>query len=117
MTQKEIFNLIATGLLADIPKQLQFKEAILNIICLKNTVEFSSYIVDENNKKVYLQVSMGYKYAKAILELYNITQTEAPIHKNWNRAIFTLFPDAKMTIDYIWDDGLQNEVDKHNQNS
>jgi hypothetical protein len=59
----------------------------------------------------------GYKYAKAVLELYTLTQTEFPIHENWNRAKYILFPEGKMEIEYSWDEALQNEVDRYNNES
>jgi hypothetical protein len=116
MNQREIFNLLAIGLIEDMPQGFEFKEAVLNILCIENTVEFNSYVIDINNEKRNLEVSMGYKYAKSVLELYQITQSQSPIHKNWNRAKYTLFPDGKMKIEYIWDEGLQNEVDRLNNN-
>jgi len=97
-----------------LPQGLKFKEAILNIIRLEGVVEFNSYVIDESDNKINLEVSMGYKYAKAVLELYSITQTQSPVHKNWNRAKYTLFPEGKMSIEYIWDEDLQNEVDAYN---
>jgi hypothetical protein len=81
---------------------------------LDGVVEFKSYVIDIQGEKINLEVSMGYKYAKAILELYNITQTQPRIHKNWNRARYTLFPEGKMEMKYIWDKALQNEVDRLN---
>lgn len=114
MEQREIFNLLAVGLIEDIPQGLQFKEAILEIMRLDGVVEFNSYVIDTIGKKISLEVSMGYKSAKAVIELYNITQNQPPIHKNWNRAKYTLFPDGKMEIEYIWDEALQKEVDNLN---
>jgi hypothetical protein len=114
MKQKEIFNLLANGIIDDIPQGIKLKEAILNIMRLEGVVEFKSYVIDANDKKINLEVSMGYKYAKAVLELYTLTQTEFPIHKNWNRAKYTLFPEGRMEIEYIWDEALQNEVDRLN---
>ena len=114
MEQKEIFNLLAIGLINDIPQGIEFKRAVLNILCFENTVEFSSYIIELNDEKKNLEVSLGYKYAKAALKLYEITQTTLPIHKNWNRARFTLFPNAKMEIEYIWDKNIQDEIDNFN---
>ncbi|QYS92174.1 hypothetical protein JJC04_06295 [Flavobacterium covae] len=92
MEQREIFNLLANGIIDDLPQGLKFKEAILNIMRLEGVVEFNSYVIDETDRKINLEVSMGYKYAKAVLELYTITQTQPPVHKNWNRAKYTLFP-------------------------
>lgn len=114
MGQKEIFNLLAAGLIDDIPKGTRFREAILNIMRQEGVVEFNSYLIDSSGKKIDMEVSMGYKYAKAILELYTITQTQAPIHANWNRAKYIFYPDSKMSIDYIWDQNLQDEIDRLN---
>ncbi|CAI9429340.1 hypothetical protein [Ornithobacterium rhinotracheale] len=114
MRQKEIFNSLVIGLIDDIPQGEQFEKAELNIMRLEGVVEFNSYIIDGENKKRTLEVSMGYKYAKLIHELYNITQNEPPVHTNWNRAKFTLFHDGKMQMEYIWDQELQDEVDGYN---
>lgn len=115
MEQKEIFSLLATGLINNIPQDQSFDKAVLNIMRQPAMVEFKSYLVENNRKKIDLDISMGYKYAKAVLELYNLTQNSFPVHKNWNRAIFTLFPDNKIEIEYIWDQDLQDEVDKYNK--
>jgi hypothetical protein len=114
MTQKEIFNLLANGIIDDLPVGQQFKEVVLNIMCLKGVVEFNGYYSDINEQRNNLDVSMGYIYAKAVLELHEITQSMPPVHINWNRAIYRLYPDAKMSIEYSWDEQLQNEVDRLN---
>jgi len=116
MEQKEIFNLLANGIIDAIPQGQKFKRAILNIIKQEGVVEFNSYLIDEGDNQQNLEINMGYKYAKSVLELYKITQTQPPIHANWNRAKYTLYPEGKMQIDYIWDEELQQEVDKYNKN-
>lgn len=114
MDQKEIFNLLAIGIIDAVPQGMKFQEAILNIMRQEGVVEFNSFLKDENGETVNLEINMGYKYAKAVLELYQITQNEPPVHKDWNRAKYTLFPEGKMSIEYIWDQGLQDEVNKYN---
>ena len=116
MKQKEIFNLLAIGLMDNIPQGQYFDKAVLNIMRQPAMVEFKGHII-YNSQKIDLEVSMGYKYAKAILELYQITQTQAPIHKNWNRAIFTLYPNATSEMEYIRDEKLQQKVDGYNNPS
>ncbi|MFN6074093.1 MAG: hypothetical protein ACK476_14695 [Fluviicola sp.] len=115
MGQKEIFNLLANGIIDDLPQGLKFKVAILNILRLEGVVEFKSHVIDLNDTIINLEVSMGYKYAKAVLELYTLTQKEFPIHANWNRAVYKLFPDGKMDIEYIGDQELQDQVDRINK--
>ncbi len=117
MNQKEIFNLLANGIIDAIPQGMKFQEAILNIMHQKGVVEFNSFLLNETGHKVNLEINMGYKYSKAVLELYHITQNELPVHKNWNRAKYTLCPEGKMEIEYIWDQELQDQVDKYNNES
>ena len=117
MEQKKIFDLLAIGLLGDIPQGQSFDKAVLSIMRQPAMVEFKSYIIVNSNEKIDLEVSMGYKYAKLILELYKITQTQSPIHTDWNRAIFTLYPNGTSEMEYIWDEELQQEIDGYNKNS
>ena len=68
--------------------------------CQGNNISVSKfdYIIDTN-----------------LIELHRLTQDEAPLkHKNWNRAIFTLFSDNKFEIEYIWDQELQDQMDGFN---
>ncbi|MCL1670015.1 hypothetical protein M2T82_18285 [Elizabethkingia ursingii] len=46
----------------------------------------------------------------AIMELHEIT-TEGGNNK-WNKAIFTLTPDGDFDMEFIWDQELQNEIDR-----
>ncbi|MBP5705341.1 MAG: hypothetical protein J6X12_11715 [Paludibacteraceae bacterium] len=55
-----------------------------------------------------------FNYYDSIQDLYTITQTQPPIHKDWNRAVFTLYPDGKVNMEYIWDAEWQAEIDKYN---
>lgn len=115
MGQKEIFSLLAIGLIDNIPQGQLFDKAVLNIMRQPAMVEFKSHIIDNSQEKIDLEVSMGYKYAKAILELYQLTQTQAPFHTDWNRAVFTLYPNSTSEMEYIWDKELQQEVDGYNE--
>ncbi|MDO4525880.1 MAG: hypothetical protein Q4B61_11205 [Bacteroidales bacterium] len=54
-----------------------------------------------------------FNYYDSIQELYTITQTQPPIHKDWNRAVFTLYPDGKVNMEYIFDAKLQAELDEY----
>lgn len=117
MTQQEIFNLLANGIIDALPQGLEFNEAILNIMRLEGVVEFNAYALTKSGEKRNLEIDMGYKYAKAVLDLYRLTQTQPPFHKNWNRAKYILYPEGKIQIEYIWDQVLQDEVDKYNNES
>ena len=45
-----------------------------------------------------------------VRELHKIT-TEGENNK-WNRAIFSLMPDGKFDMDFIWDQALQDEIER-----
>lgn len=115
MEENKIFKFLAIGLIDNIPQGQFFDKAILNIMRQPAMVEFKSYVIDNSQKKIDLEVSMGYKYAKAVLELYEISQTKRPIHTNWNRAIFTLYPNSTSEMEYIWDEELQQEINSYNE--
>ena len=113
-TQKQIFNEIAISIIDVLPQGEQFKEAVLEIKRLTANVGFTGYYITPEEKKKWLDI-FNFKIDNSCIEdLYKITQTEFPIHKNWNRAKYTLFPEGKMEIEYFWDEVLQNEVDKYN---
>jgi hypothetical protein len=117
MTQKEIFVEIALSIRAIFPNEENFKEAVLDIIRLAGTVELTGYYISEADEKKWLDIFNINLSDSYIHELYTITQTQPPIHTNWNRAKFILYPDNKVNIKYIWDQALQDAVDKYNKES
>lgn len=114
-TQREIFEEIAISLLKIIPKEESFHEIVLEIKRLKANIGFSGYYYSNDDRKKWLNIFDFDLEINCIEELYMITQTQFPIHKNWNRAIYKLFPDGKMNIEYIWDHELQEQVDSINE--
>jgi len=94
----------------------KWDKALLYIKKMKGNTGFeSSYIYDGNEVKI--DTTANYLTHKAVTKLYDITQNEFPKHKDWNRAIFTLFPNNKFEMEYIWDEELQQEVDGYNNSS
>jgi len=115
-SQKEIFNQIAISIIDVLPQGEQFKYAVLEIKRLDRNVGFTGYYITPNESKKWLDIFSFKLDTSYIEDLYQITQTQPPIHANWNRAKYTLYPEGKMQIDYIWDEELQQEVDKYNKN-
>ena len=113
-TQTEIFNQIAISIIEVLPQGQQFNNVVLEIKRLTGNVGFTGYYITNENKKNWLDIFKFNLDTKYIEELHIITQTQFPIHTNWNRAKYTLFPEGKMEIEYIWDQDLQNEVDRLN---
>lgn len=117
IAEKEIFNQIAISIINVLPQGISFKKAILEIKRLENNIGYTGYYILDNELKQWLDI-FSFKLDNDVIEnLYKITQTQAPIHKNWNRAIFTLYPNATSEMEYIWDEELQQEVDGYNNPS
>jgi hypothetical protein len=114
MTQKDLFVEISVSIKNIIPAEEKFNEAVLNIMRLTGSVEFTGYYIDESDNKKWLDIFSINLDSSYIHQLYQITQTQPPVHINWNRANFTLYPDNKINVEYIWDEALQNEVDRLN---
>lgn len=117
METTEIFELLANKALDSIKGIKDWKSVSLKIKRLEKNVGFESYYTDLKNNIIDVDTNVNYQTAKAIHKLYDITQNHPIEHKNWNRAIFTLYPDNSFEIDYIWDQDLQNQVDTYNKES
>jgi|GEM_PF-602694 len=116
-TEKEIFNQIANSIIDILPKGVGFRRAVLEIKRLVGNVGFTGFYLTEDDEKKWLDIFSFNLDDSYIEDLYQITQNEPPIHKNWNRAKYTLYSEGKMNIEYIWDQELQDEVDRFNNQS
>ena len=90
-TQKEIFNEIAISIIDILPKGEVFSEAVLEIKRLPGNVGFTGYYLTPKNEKKWLNIFEFKLDSSCIEDLYQITQTQPPIHQNWNRAKYTLY--------------------------
>jgi hypothetical protein len=111
MTVNEIYLEIGQAIYDSIEVE-DWERAILNIeiqdkylgthfvYFLKNNVKKSAKLIKEPN------------FADSIFELHSIT-TEGG-HNRWNKLAFTLYPDFKFNLDFIWDQEWQDEVDGYN---
>jgi len=115
ITEKEIFNQIAMSIIDVLPQGVKFKKAVLAIKRLKNNIGYTGYYILGNDTKVWLDIFSFNLENNVVESLYQLTQNQAPIHTNWNRAIFTLYPNSTSEIEYIWDKELQQEVDGYNK--
>jgi len=114
--EKEIFSQIAMSIIDVLPQGVRFKKSILEIKRLENNIGYTGYYILSDDTKKWLDIFSFSLKNSVIEELYQITQTQAPIHTNWNRAIFTLYPNGTSEMEYIWDEELQQEVDGFNKN-
>lgn len=110
MTEKEIFMMLAQKITD--AAELPFDKVCVDIQKFISTVSFCSCLYYKNEKQ-NVDIDFDIEDAKAILELYTITQTQPPIHKDWNKAVFTLYPDGKVNMEYIFDVEWQAELDEY----
>ena len=111
-TVNEIYLEIGQNIL-NLIEDDEWVEAHLFIDRFHKTVKFNgNYILKDKTKK-FLDVWNIKIESDSIHQLHAIT-TEGG-HNRWNRLEFTLFPDFKFDIKFIWDQELQDEVDGYNR--
>ncbi len=111
MKSTEIFEILGNKVLESIVGVSKWKSASLKIKRLEKNVGFESYYTNSVGDRIDIDTSVNYQTAKAIHRLYEITQNHPLEHKNWNRAVFTLYSDKEFDMEYIWDQELQDRVD------
>lgn len=111
-SMKEFFIEIAVSLNKIIKED--FDKAVLEIKRLEGNVGFTGHYIDEGGNKRWLNIFDFDLDHNVIHDLYRQTQEGDLCHKNWNRSIFTLLPNNKFEIEYIWDQELQDQVDGYN---
>lgn len=103
MTVDEIYAKLAQSILGNIGTDT-WDKAQLHLEVIGTSVDFKGYL----NAGERFNAPGGFLLAKAVLELHAIT-TEGGRNR-WNRAVFTLFPDGKFDMQFIWDQELQDEI-------
>ncbi len=105
-TVSEIYHQIGQRIIDSIEEQ--WDEAKLLIEYVGGVKTYLEYKNNDQMKNVILIDS--FKNMRDIKELNNITSEN---EKNrWNKAIFTLFPTGKFNMEFIWDQALQDEIEK-----
>ncbi len=113
MTEKDILIEFANALHKAIPQGMNFLRCSLSIERQEGMTGIEATVVNSDNEIDWIDVD--FDYDSAINNLYTITQTQPPIHKDWNKAVFTLYPDGKADMEYIWDAEMQAEINKYNE--
>lgn len=111
---KEIFKELAVNINKAIDGE--WEKAVLNIEVLRGYSSYKgNYFKFPGCTGHSISVSrFDYAIDDMLIELHDLTRAAQLHHKDWNRAIFTLFSDNKFSIEYIWDQALQDEVDGYN---
>ena len=112
-SEKEAFVFFASTMLRYMDGK-EFSACYLKIKRQVKMAGFSESYKDPDGVVKYFEIENGSEVCDVILDLYTITQTQPPIHKDWNKAVFTLYPDGKADMEYIWDAEWQARIDKYN---
>ena len=112
---EEIIRILTSNILKLINDE-KFQYIKLKIKRLERNVGFQGYFINDIGERKSLNVWDFDFDTNIIHDLYRVTQEHQFQHANWNRAIFTLFPTNEFEIEYIWDQELQDEVDRINNN-
>jgi hypothetical protein len=108
MTVNEIYERIAQNLHNAIDSP-NWEKAVLNIE-FEGVVGYNGDYEDKAEKKSISVRQISREIRHWIRELQEIT-TEGGNNK-WNRAIFTLFPTGKFDMEFIWDQELNDEIER-----
>ena len=114
MKLEKEYTIIAQSILDILPNG--FKKAVLEIKRLEGNVGFTGFYVTAHG-------------AKEWLDIFNLKLDPSHIHKVYNISSNGMLatiagtgqsspcPDHKFEMEYIWDQKLQDEVDRYNKES
>ncbi|ETZ22153.1 immunity protein YezG family protein [Pedobacter sp. V48] len=109
MTIDEIYLSIAKNI-TDVIKE-DWQSAVLRLEVLDGMVSNTGVYYQEKGLERQLDVEeFDFQLTFDIMELHHIT-TEGNGDK-WNRAVYTLSSDGKFNMEFIWDQDLQDEVER-----
>ena len=111
MTVNEIYLKIGQTIFDAIEEE-KWLEAHLFIMRLENTIRFNAFYLSELDEKYVIKARKFSAIYESVHELHRITMQYG--HNRWNKLEFTLLPNFKFDLKFIWDQELQDEVDGYN---
>ena len=113
MTVDEIYLNIGQGISAAIEDE-NWNNAVLNLELVGTGVVGYNGSYSVNNEQHSLPVRQIPREIKNwVRELHKIT-TEGD-HNKWNKATYTLSSDGQFDIEFIWDQELNDEIERLNK--
>ncbi|SEG71467.1 immunity protein YezG family protein [Paenibacillus sp. UNC499MF] len=89
----------------------EWVKAKLDIEVIGEMVSFTgNYLSNKNETKQIDVDEFDFQLTFDVLELHKIT-TEGGNNK-WNRAVFSVQPDGAFDMEFIWDQELQDEIER-----
>lgn len=104
-TVDQIYEKLGQAIFNNIEKQ-DWSNAQLHLEVIGTSVDFKGFL-DDNER---FNAPGGFSLAKSVLALHEIT-SEGENNK-WNKAIYTLTSSGKFDMQFIWDQELQDEVER-----
>ncbi len=108
--EKEIFNSIA-GYIISSETDNKWSSAILKLTVIEDTVDFNLNFILNNGEQKNVKLKSAFHCGLDVLKLHKITNSH-PNYKKWNKAVFNLLSTSRCHIEYIWDQQLQDELDR-----
>ncbi|HEY8400099.1 MAG TPA: hypothetical protein VIK89_02495 [Cytophagaceae bacterium] len=115
MDQQKIFEKFAAATLKSVQNINDWKKALLHIERQEKSVGFKSSYINSLDEEIKIDTEVDYYTSKAVQELYKITTKHPLKHINWNKALFSLYPNNHFEIDYMWDQEFQDEINRLNK--
>ncbi|MEK3916193.1 MAG: immunity protein YezG family protein [Candidatus Pristimantibacillus sp.] len=89
----------------------EWVKAKLDIEVIGEMVSFTGNYLNNKNETIQIDVDeFDFQLTFDVLELHKIT-TEGGNNK-WNRAVFSVQPDGAFDMEFIWDQELQDEIER-----
>ena len=108
-TVDKIYESIATNISTVINGE--WVKAKLDIEVIGEMVSFTGNYLNNKNETKQIDVDeFDFQLTFDVLELHKIT-TEGGNNK-WNRAVFSVQPDGAFDMEFIWDQELQDEIER-----
>ncbi|WP_404812187.1 hypothetical protein ACIRNY_12130 [Capnocytophaga canimorsus] len=106
-TIEEIYQSLASNINNAIEED--WSKAVVNIETVGEMASFKGFYLNKDNLQNQIEVDdFDFDLLFDILDLHKIT-TEGG-NNQWNKAIFTLFPNGNFDMEFIWDQAWHDEI-------
>lgn len=113
MKIEEIYKKIGQGLSDS--SQGEWTSAMADIRILPDSFEYSCYyFIEDNKKKAIADLDFEDDLIDALTEMHGDMNKNGA--NKWNRAKFTVMPDGKFKMDFVWDQALEDEYQEASKN-
>jgi hypothetical protein len=108
--EKEIFTAITNHIVSSEIDD-KWSSAILKLTVIEDTVDFNLNFVYDDGEQKNVKLKSAFHCGLDVLKLHTLTNSH-PNYKKWNKAVFTLQNTSKCHIEYIWNQQIQDELDR-----